>query len=342
MRNSLQRAAMTSARHPAPRDHRVHYTAAMSAPLPVTVVTGFLGAGKTTLVNRWLADFARGEVAVIVNELGRVGIDGELLATRVQTLVEITGGCICCASHAELVRALDGLAAAPVPPRRVLIETSGAASPAGVLRAIAGGGRDDAFALDGVITVVDAARVDAVCRHELAIEQIGFADLVVLSRVDTADADALAHASELIATHNGAAVCHRGTHGLVPAHPSLESLLATRSDEMPLPRERPRAAITHVYDSVSLSLEGELDGDRFADFVESVLAPQSGRLFRTKGILAIQGVDARMILQGVADTVALDFGAPWGEQPRRCRLVVVGYALDRAALAAGFAACAAR
>lgn len=111
----------------------------MPAPLPVTVVTGFLGAGKTTLVNHWLAGMGRGDVAVIVNEHGDVGIDGELLAARVRTLVEISGGCLCCANSAELVRALDDLAGAPAPPGRVLIETSGAASPAGVLRAISRG-----------------------------------------------------------------------------------------------------------------------------------------------------------------------------------------------------------
>ncbi|MBL8948288.1 MAG: GTP-binding protein, partial [Myxococcales bacterium] len=131
----------------------------MSTPLPVTVVTGFLGAGKTTLVNAWLAGIARGDVAVIVNEHGRIGIDGELLAARARTIVEITGGCICCTTQAELVRALDELAATAAPGGRVLVETSGAASPAGVLRAIAAGGPEGTFALDGVITVVDASRV---------------------------------------------------------------------------------------------------------------------------------------------------------------------------------------
>src|SRR4051794_39537602 len=94
------------------------------APVPVTVVTGFLGAGKTTLVNRWLADLARGDVAVIVNEHGEVGIDGETLAARVRALVEITGGCVCCSTQADLVRALEELAAAASPPKRTLVETS--------------------------------------------------------------------------------------------------------------------------------------------------------------------------------------------------------------------------
>lgn len=314
----------------------------MSSPLPVTVVTGFLGAGKTTLVNAWLAGTARGDVAVIVNEHGRIGIDGELLAARARTIVEITGGCICCSTQAELVRALAELAAAAAPGGRVLVETSGAASPAGVLRAIVAGGPDGTFTLDGVITVVDASRVDTVCRHDLALEQIGYADVVVLSRTDACDADVVDHATAVIAAHNAAAAIVGGARGVVHAAATLDELLALRVDLGP-PR-RPPAEHAHahrVYASVSLSMDGEVDGDRFADFVDTELAPIGGRLFRTKAILAVAGVDERVIVQGVADTVEFTFGDPWADAPRRSRLVVVGFALDRAALAAGFARCAA-
>jgi G3E family GTPase len=312
----------------------------MSNPLPVTVVTGFLGAGKTTLVNAWLAGITQGDVAVIVNEHGDVGIDGELLAARARTIVEITGGCLCCTSQAELVRALDELAASPAPPQRILVETSGAASPAGVLRAIAMGGPDAAFALDGVITVVDASRVDAVCEHDLAIEQLGYADIVVLSRADTCDRAAVAHAAEVVTAHNGATVLVEGARGVVPTAASLDDLLALRRSDLAAARPVPPARTHRVYASVSLSIDGDVDGDRFADFVDAEIAPVSGRLFRTKGILAVAGVDERVILQGVADTVEFTFGEPWADAPRRSRLVIVGFALDRAALEAGFARCA--
>ena len=314
--------------------------AGVSGPLPVTVVTGFLGAGKTTLVNRWLAGLARGEVAVIVNELGDVGIDGELLAERARTIVEITGGCVCCASQEELVRALDELANSTTPPRRVLVETSGAASPAGVLRAIAQGGVDESFALDGVVTVVDATRIAAVCRHDRAIEQIGYADVVVLSRSDACDAARLAEATATIEQHNGATLVVSAARGVIASAGSLAAVLAARGKDLPVPREPTRGKPHAVYESISLSFDGELDGDRFAEFMESELAPFAGRLFRTKGILAIAGLDDRMIVQGVADSFEITFGEPWGNAPRRSRLVIVGFALDRVALSRAFTTCA--
>ncbi len=307
----------------------------------VTVVTGFLGAGKTTLVNRWLADIPKGDVAVVVNEHGDVGIDGDLLAERVRTLVEITGGCVCCKTQGELVRALEDLASRLPRPKRILVETSGAASPGGVLRAISRGGRSGALALDGVVTVVDASRVDDLAAHDLAIEQVGYADVVVLSRADACDDAALAHAEEVVAASNGAAFAVSAARGELRSEElaTLEALLdARRADFAPL-RDMP-AATGHVYESIALVLEGDVDGDRFADFMEEQLARFAGRLFRTKGILAVAGARERMIVQGVADLVEVTFGAPWGDAPRTSRLVVVGYGLDRAALAEAFAACA--
>jgi G3E family GTPase len=302
--------------------------------LPVTVVTGFLGAGKTTLVNRWLADLASGDVAVIVNELGAVGVDGALLAARAQTLVEIAGGCVCCSTQAELVRALEVLAAQPVPPKRVLIETSGAASPAGVLRAVAA--RDDAWQLDGIITVVDAARAEQLAEHDLAIEQVGYADVVVLSRADVCEAVQCAHAKDVIATHNGAAVIVTAVRGDSAEAPTLEALLALRRESFT--PARAIAPTKHVYESLCF-VAGFIDGERFADFMERDLAQFSGRLFRTKGILAVAGVAERMIVQGVADMVEVSLGEPWADTTPTSRFVIVGFGLDRDALSRAFDAC---
>ncbi|MDQ3034952.1 MAG: GTP-binding protein [Myxococcota bacterium] len=314
--------------------------------IAVTVVTGFLGAGKTTLLNRWLGEHARGEVAVIVNEIGAIGIDGELLAARVRTLVEITGGCLCCATNADLMRALADLAARAPAPRRIFIETSGAASPAGVLRAIARGPAADALRLDGVITVVDPRSVARLGQNELAAEQVGYADVLVLSRADECDPAMLTDARAALASRNGTAVIATASRGELrdPAGASLDALLARRADDLGAPRfiVLPReVAHAPAIESISLMLEGEIDDDRFADWVESQLARFEGRLLRMKGILAVAGLDERMILQGVADQVEVTFGAPWADAVRASRIVLVGFGLEREELESSFARCAA-
>lgn len=311
----------------------------MSDTLPVTVVTGFLGAGKTTLVNRWLTNSPRGDVAVIVNEHGDVGIDGELLAARARVVIELSGGCICCTTHAALVDALDAIARSDTPPRRVLVETSGAATPAGVVRAIVGGGRSGTLRLDGVITIFDSTRVETVLQHDLAFEQLGYADVVVMSRADACSRETLRDAVARLTAQNQAALFVESGLGQSGAASELDQVLALRSTTPFAPRLLPAAATNHAYESVALSHPGEVEEEAFADFVESTLGDVAGRLFRIKGIVAISGVERRLIVQGVGDGVEVDFGEPWADSPRTTRLVVVGYGLDADELRRGFSAC---
>lgn len=308
--------------------------------VPITVVTGFLGAGKSTLVDAWLSELPPGETAVIVNEQGEVGIDGALLAGRAARLREITGGCLCCTTQAELDRALDELA--DERPERILVETSGAASPAGVIRAINRGLARDRVRLDGVITVVDATRIERALSFDLAVEQLAFADVVVLSRADACDDDALAAVAGRVGALAPSAVIARARRGAVEdaEAPALLTLLDRRAQALRiLPSDAQRAH--RPIDSVALTLDGALDEERFGEWVEAALGPIEARVLRVKGILAMEGIDARVILQGVGDAIEVTLGAPWSDAARTSRLVVLGLGLDAAALEAGFAACAA-
>ncbi|HTV22542.1 MAG TPA: GTP-binding protein [Polyangiaceae bacterium] len=310
------------------------------SPIAVTIVTGFLGAGKSTLLQKWLEELPRHQTAVIVNERGEVGIDGELLAARVAQLREITGGCVCCQTQAELTSALDELSSGSPRPTRIVIETSGAASPSGVIRAVGAPWARDRLVLDGVITVVDVVRATRALGFDVAVEQLGFADVVVLSHVDEAggasgvDVDAV---EQTLSRHAPAAVMVRAERGAIET--SFLELLAQRAEALHVvPEGTGHASI----EAVSLMLDGELDEEQFGDWVESALADVEARILRVKGILAMRGVEARVIVQGISEAVDVVLGAPWGDAQRTSRLVVLGLGLDAAALEAGFMRCAAK
>jgi G3E family GTPase len=308
--------------------------------IPVTILTGFLGAGKSTLLQKWLDELPRDETAVIINERGDVGVDGELLAGRVARLREITGGCVCCKSQGELVSALAELSASTPRPSRILVETSGAASPAGVIQAICAPRAREYLTLDGVITVLDVMRAQRALEFDVAVEQLGFADVVVLSHIDEAtgtpprvDVDAV---HEMVLRHAPAAVLARATHGVLPM--SFLELMAQRPETL---HTRPEGSGHSSIEAVSMVLDGELDEDLFGDWVETALGSVEARILRVKGILAMQGVDARVIVQGISEAVDVLLGAPWGDTKRTSRLVVLGLGLDPGALEAGFRRCAA-
>jgi len=313
----------------------------MSPPIPVTVVTGFLGAGKSTLLDQWLREFPPKSTAVLINEQGRIGIDGALLAERVSRIREITGGCICCQAQAELDAALAEFAASTPRPTRIFVETSGAASPAGVIRMLTWGSARESLRLDGVVTVLDASRADKALSFDLTIEQLGFADVVVLSHVDACDDAELLALEERLGRYAPGAAFARARHGQLDGDEggTLLDLLDARSGVLRAVPSETGAAGGHGIDAVSLSHDGELDGDRFSDWVAGALGSVQARILRVKGILAVQGVDERVVVQGVGEAVEVTLGPPWGAEARTSRLVVLGLELDEGALRDGFGSC---
>jgi G3E family GTPase len=190
--------------------------------------------------------------------------------------------------------------------------------------------------LDGVITVVDVVRAERALAFDIAVEQLGFADVVVLTHVDEArpvDADAV---QQKITRHAPAAVMVRAARGAMPI--SFLELLAQRAEALHVvPESSGHASI----EAISLLLDGELDEELFGDWVESALAGVEARILRVKGILAMRGVEARVIVQGISEAVDVELGNAWGDAKRTSRLVVIGLGLDSATLEEGFMRCAA-
>jgi cobalamin biosynthesis protein CobW len=340
---------------------------AAGAKIPATVVTGFLGAGKTTLLQHVLANARGRRIAVIVNEFGERGIDGDLLrhcgdaGCAEADIVELANGCLCCTVAEEFLPTMEALLARAEPPDHILIETSGLALPKPLLKAFGWPAVRDRVTVDGVIAVVDGPAVaagrfaddpaavgrqraaDASIEHENPLaevyeDQLQAADLVVLNKADLLGADDIARLRGEI----GATVA-RGV-GVVAAREGridpavLLGLGAAAEDDL--------GARPSHHDA----LDGAHEHDDFESFIVAlpeVAAPEpliarlraaaeAHGILRLKGFLPVCGKPMRLVVQGVGTRVRHHFGQPWANgEARAGALVVIGEApLDRAAIAA--------
>lgn len=299
-------------------------------PVPAAIVTGFLGAGKTTLINRVLAAADGRRLAVVENELGEESIDGELLADRAE-LIEIAGGCLCCTVQGQLHCILARLAARAGELDGLLVETTGVADPAPVIRAFQGDGVRQAFRIQGVVTVVDALH------HEPSREwraQVRLADLLVLSRAEHVDPAVLAALVARLRELNPGATVER--------EPPLDLLERPRAARAPDAHEHAHAHEDgHGFASVALRVDGEVDPGALEAWLTVLTRASDMEVLRVKGVLALPGEPRRYVVHGVRALLDGALERPW-RGPRRSRLVVIGRRLDEEALRAGFGACAAR
>jgi cobalamin biosynthesis protein CobW len=334
--------------------------------VPATVITGFLGAGKTSLVRHLLAHAHGRRLAVLVNEFGELGIDRELLlgcgdeACRAEDIVELANGCLCCTVADDFLPTLARLLDREAPPEHILIETSGLALPKPLVQAFAWPEIRTRTTVDGVLTVIDAAALatglfaadpaaiarqraaDPALAHddpleEVFADQLACADLAILNKTDLIDPARLAALHREVETRlrPGAglvAVCQ----GKVPPAVAL-GLAAAAEDDL--------AARPALHD-----LETGHDHDDFESFVVTPAAVPDGAAFldrlrsairahgvlRVKGFVDLPGRDRRQVVQAVGDRLQHYFDRPWAAGERReTRLVVIGKkGLDRTAIGA--------
>jgi cobalamin biosynthesis protein CobW len=348
----------------------------MTAPLalkpriPATVITGFLGAGKTSLMSHAVKAARGRKLALIVNEFGEFGVDGGILGAcgfegcRDEDIIELANGCICCTVADDFLPTIEKLLARATPPDGILIETSGLALPKPLIKAFAWPEIKSRVTVDGVIAVVDAravhdgrfaddpaavaaqAAADPSLDHdnpldEVFADQLACADLVILNKSDLLDAAELTKVEADIRARLRPNVKIITTRfGTVPTEVLL-GLESAAEDDLASRPSHHETELDHDHDdfesfNLAVAPVSDMDGllARLAELA------RDHDILRLKGFLAVPGRELRHVVQGVGARLSNYFDRPWGEhEPRHGRLVFIGRkGMDRGAIAGALVA----
>ncbi len=332
---------------------------------PVTIVTGFLGAGKTTLIRHLLQNPGGRRLAVLVNEFGDVGVDGDLIRDCADAncpeanILELTNGCICCTVADEFIPSIERLMALDPRPDHIVIETSGLALPKPLLKAFDWPALRSRITIDGVVAVADAEAVAAGlfapdparpgntggeegADHETPLsevfeDQIACADLVLLSKADLAGDKGVEAAKGIIAAEAPRPLPMLPlSEGVIDARVVLGIGAAAEDglDARPSHHDGHDDHDHDDFDTIVVDLPEIADPQALADRVAALATAQ--KILRVKGHVAVEGRPMRLLVQAVGARVRHQFDRPWGAQPRQGRLVVIAEKgdLDAAAVKA--------
>ncbi|MDZ4391948.1 cobalamin biosynthesis protein CobW [Cypionkella sp.] len=334
------------------------------AKIPVTVITGFLGAGKTTLIRHLMQNPQGKRLAILVNVFGTVGVDGDILKScaddncPVENIVELANGCICCTVADDFIPTIEALMALPVRPDHIIIETSGLALPKPLLKAFDWPAIRSKITVDGVIALADAEAVaagrfapnveavdaqrmaDPSLDHETPLsevfeDQIACADIILMSKADLAGEAGLAAARAVIVAESPRPIPILAmSEGIIdPA--LILGLNARAEDDLAARPSHHDGHDDHEhddFDTVVIDLPEISDIDALVAAIQRLADEQ--HILRVKGYVAVSGKPMRLLVQAVGARVRHQFDRPWGASPRQGQLVVIAehHHIDLAAI----------
>ncbi|MGO8846121.1 MAG: CobW family GTP-binding protein [Methylocella sp.] len=352
----------------------------MAEKIPVTVLTGYLGAGKTTLLNRILTEDHGRKFAVIVNEFGEIGIDNDLVVGADEEVFEMNNGCICCTVRGDLIRIIEGLLKRRGKFDAILVETTGLADPAPVAQTFfVDADVREAARLDAVVTIADAKWLaERLKDAPEAKNQIAFADVIILNKTDLVGPDELDEVEARIRAINPYAKLHKTVNCAVPLDAVLgrnafdlqrileiepEFLNGANDHDDHHDHDHDHAhghhghhddehdhhashGLKHYHDedmqSVALSIEGDIDPEKFMPWLQDYVQREGASILRAKGILAFKDEPKRFVFQGVHMLLDGDLQRDWKpEEKRVSRLVFIGRNLKEDEITRGFMSCVA-
>ncbi len=317
--------------------------------IPVTIVTGFLGSGKTTLLNRMLTESHGKKIAVVLNEIGDVNLDSELVVQSLgEELKVMNNGCLCCTVRGDLTRAAKDLLKSSVQFDHLVIETTGMADPSPVAQTFFMDEQlQQSYFLDAIVTVVDSYHIEKNLKTvKETQDQVGFADVIILNKTDLVAPEKLNEVEKMIRGINGVSKIFKTQKCSLPISEVLGIGAFDLQDRVKIDPSILEEFHDHSHDdeiqSIYIEEKRPLDLDKLNSFMALLVNELGEQVLRSKGVINIKDNPLRVVFQGVHMTVGSSPDREWAQgEERKTQMVFIGRHLPKEVLAEGLSLCVA-